>query len=175
MIDILATYDTACPSFVVDTSQTDVTVVAAAGTPVVEPEKLHILPYFSPGDSFTIISFGIALPYSFVQGTFTTTGVPQLPMIFFTIIESGYPGAFYLPGMGKDLMYVPYLGAEIPTGFFVDMGLAGANYHGNKFQLKMAWSTLPMISMIGAPSSLNTQRLYCPFWVKVEHSIPFTA
>ena len=172
MIDTISTQDADCVHFVVNTAVNDLLPANTGG--LLTPDKTNSQQWFAPGDSFTLISYGFTLPFSFAQGALYQAAIKGLPSLTFQLQEFGQPPVPINP-LALQIICVPYLGGEITLGYFVDLAVlaAGSLYLGGKFTLSAVWNQLPRISMIGVPAALNGTTQYMPMWAKVEHSASF--
>ena len=184
IIDILMPLETGCPSFTVNH--------AAAGgvVPIANPSGVPFLSnasigsFFSKGDSFIILTFGVILPLSFQFDRSANVGnIP--PRV--TLYLSGHGATTNLEYNFQELAVSSTAGSyfymimenfDTPLDVFIDIPneppITGHSIIDERFQLYMGLFNLLgyNISMVNVPAALDNTVQYIVPYVKVLHNQP---
>jgi len=187
IIDILMPLETGCSRFTVNH--------AAAGgvVPITNPPAMSFLynasigSFFSKGDSFIILTFGVILPLSFQFDRQVNVGnIP--PRV--TLQISGYGETTNLDYNFQELAVVSAGGSsgsyfymimenfDTPLDVFVDIPneppITGHSLISERFRLKLSLFNLLgyNISMVNVPAALDGTVQYIVPYVKILHNTP---
>lgn len=169
IVDTLALHASVQPSFIVNSTLTEVPITDHGGDSYFSKNGLATDYYFDPADNLLLLEMGFILPYCFGMGDiiFSSTlswikadASGQLQISRFMIPYANQP--FFLGGSKTDGLYIPHYALSAPAP-------------GVKAKLKVVVGT-GYVSMVNVPSVFpDLTELRVNMYLKVQHQLPMSA
>jgi hypothetical protein len=176
IIEVLQTLDnTPAPGgiderqdFTTNLAVNDVLINPLAGLPVLGYSRLRSattnLYNLSPSDNFTVLSFGLILPYNFVPSTVNAN-------LRLSYSDDGGATLHNVNQFGASARcWLPFTNYESPCSYYVPFP-AGVT---NKISLYLDVNSL-RVSMLGVPAALGALNIPVSVFIKISHNLDLIA
>lgn len=128
-------------------------------------------PYLYKGDSFIILSYGFTMPLGFELAQIVESGSYHTDKMLFSYVD----GATLYPVPGYAMLVYPHgCNYELNYGMMFDFPKTSLTNDSYRLSLSILGGEPMRVSMFNIPSVLNGKRYYCPFYLKIAHTLPMS-